>query len=493
MHISTRRPAFAAAILLLTVAAIFPILTADASATTTMVELTRISVPGTGSVRGAAASPDETRVYVGRGQTVYEIDTLTNTVVSTLTLLLPNSAAFILDLAVSSDGQQVFVITHVSTASTQIDSLTTSGGLSHDATFTHGVGGQRVDVPKGDSVHFVVTGQFGWIQVRQDNLAIVTDVFRPEQVKGGTVSHDGTRVYGQRQNTVSSDRAFGFTMAGAPLGGFTFGDAGGGMHYTSVDSNPNNDRVLLFAGDAALGQNSWVLDRDANLLQTLNIQGISEGTEGVDGETVIVTQNQGTSSSQNSGLSIIKLIKDTGTGWSQGQKLILDDFGTRFAGDIATTASLRRYYVNNLNAGEVIVVGDGTQNSNPDCSAAAPSVSEIWPPNHIMRDVSVLGVTDPDSDPVSINIDGIMQDEAVDGAGDGNTAPDGAGVGTSTASVRAERSGLGDGRIYEISFTASDPTGGSCSGTVIVTVPKDQGAQGAAVNSGAVFDSTASP
>jgi len=37
--------------------------------------------------------------------------------------------------------------------------------------------------------------------------------------------------------------------------------------------------------------------------------------------------------------------------------------------------------------------------------------------------------------------------------------------------VRAERSGLGDGRVYRIAFTASDTQGGSCSGTAKVGVP----------------------
>ena len=176
-----------------------------------------------------------------------------------------------------------------------------------------------------------------------------------------------------------------------------------------------------------------------------------------------------------------------------GSKVILDDFPTRFAGDITTVASKRRYYVNNQNAGEVIIVGDGPQNSAPDCSSASPSISEIWPPNHTMHDVTVLGVSDADSDIVTIIITGILQDEEVNVDGDGNTAPDGAGVGSPTASVRSERSGTGDGRVYEISFTATDPSGDICTGTIEVSVPKSNGKQGAAVNSGAIHDSTVSP
>ena len=72
----------------------------------------------------------------------------------------------------------------------------------------------------------------------------------------------------------------------------------------------------------------------------------------------------------------------------------------------------------------------------------------------------------------------------------GNTCPDGDGVGNDFASVRAERSGLGDGRVYHIGFTAEDGQGGECSATVTVCVPHDQGQGGTCVDGGAIFDST---
>jgi hypothetical protein len=127
-------------------------------------------------------------------------------------------------------------------------------------------------------------------------------------------------------------------------------------------------------------------------------------------------------------------------------------------------------------------------NQPPDCSGAFPRVVTIWPPNHDMVNVTIQGVTDPDGDPVTINIDQIKQDEPTDGTGDGNTCPDGAGIGTSTAQVRAERSAQGDGRVYTIYFTASDGNGGSCQGSVTVCVPKSR--NGSCTNGGANFDST---
>jgi len=134
-----------------------------------------------------------------------------------------------------------------------------------------------------------------------------------------------------------------------------------------------------------------------------------------------------------------------------------------------------------------------TPNRPPDCSEAAPSVDTIWPPNHKFVMVNVTGVTDPDGDTVAITINSIYQDEPVDTFGDGNFTPDGQGVGTDTAEVRAERSGTkkvpGNGRVYHISYTADDGRGGACSGEVSVGVPHD--VKDTPVNGGALYDSTA--
>jgi hypothetical protein len=128
-------------------------------------------------------------------------------------------------------------------------------------------------------------------------------------------------------------------------------------------------------------------------------------------------------------------------------------------------------------------------NQPPNCGGAFPSVAMIWPPNHDMVNVTIQGVTDPDGDPVTITIDQIKQDEPTDGTGDGHTCPDGAGIGTSTAQVRAERSAQGNGRVYTIYFTASDGKGGICQGSVTVCVPNSR--KGSCTNGGAIYDSTA--
>ena len=62
------------------------------------------------------------------------------------------------------------------------------------------------------------------------------------------------------------------------------------------------------------------------------------------------------------------------------------------------------------------------------------------------------------------------------------------------ASVRAERTGVkatpGDGRIYQINYTASDgKVGGTCTGKVLVGIPHDQGQMRMPIDSGVRYDS----
>ena len=130
-------------------------------------------------------------------------------------------------------------------------------------------------------------------------------------------------------------------------------------------------------------------------------------------------------------------------------------------------------------------------NSPPQCSKAIASQEMLWPVNHKLVDISVLGVTDPDGDAFSLTIDSIMQDEPVNGEDDGNTAPDGSGVGIELASIRAERAGYdgANGRVYHIGFTATDSAGNQCSGSVKVGVPISKG-KAPAVDDGALYNAT---
>lgn len=132
-------------------------------------------------------------------------------------------------------------------------------------------------------------------------------------------------------------------------------------------------------------------------------------------------------------------------------------------------------------------------NQPPVCSAATPSRTLLWPANHQLVDIAILGVTDAESPGgIAIRIDRILQDEPTASTGDGNTPVDGYGLGTNTARVRAERaaSGQANGRVYHIGFTATDDGGLTCQGVVTVGVPVDRGRRAVPVDDGALVDST---
>jgi hypothetical protein len=128
----------------------------------------------------------------------------------------------------------------------------------------------------------------------------------------------------------------------------------------------------------------------------------------------------------------------------------------------------------------------------PVCTGAFATVPALWPPNHKFISEEIDGVTASAPGPVSIKITGIHQDEQTLGGGSGDTCPDGQGIGTPTAQVRAERAGTGDGRVYHIDFTATDSEKSTCSGTVKVCVPHDNNSPGC-VDQGPLYDSTKCP
>jgi hypothetical protein len=130
---------------------------------------------------------------------------------------------------------------------------------------------------------------------------------------------------------------------------------------------------------------------------------------------------------------------------------------------------------NNSNSASILFTVDmiDTGNRDPVCSAASANPAVIRKMNHEMVPVSIVGVADADNDPVETRITAITQDEPVTGGGSGNTTSDAVGVGSSSALVRAERSGKGDGRVYRIAFDAFDGKGGQCSGAGAVEVPHD--------------------
>jgi hypothetical protein len=116
------------------------------------------------------------------------------------------------------------------------------------------------------------------------------------------------------------------------------------------------------------------------------------------------------------------------------------------------------------------------------CDEIAPTLDvtvspdTLWPPNHkYVTVVPTIAVSDNfDPDP-SVTLVSVESNEPDNGHGDGNTTDDIVINEDGTIDLRAERSGTGDGRIYTITYRATDACGNSTEVSVTVTVPHNQG------------------
>jgi hypothetical protein len=114
----------------------------------------------------------------------------------------------------------------------------------------------------------------------------------------------------------------------------------------------------------------------------------------------------------------------------------------------------------------------------------------LWPPDHKMVTVeATVDVEDADDPNPAIRLVSVTSSEPDDGLGDGDTTGDIEIVDTFTLSLRAERSGRGDGRIYTVTYEVGDTCGNRRVVSARVSVPHDQGKRPAAPPPGRVYRS----
>jgi hypothetical protein len=106
------------------------------------------------------------------------------------------------------------------------------------------------------------------------------------------------------------------------------------------------------------------------------------------------------------------------------------------------------------------------------------SAEVLWPANHKLVTINAdITATDICDDAVTVTLLGITSNEPDNGLGDGDMPFDiqGADFGTDDRQfqLRAERSGLGSGRIYTVVYEARDASGNATVEAVDVVVPRD--------------------
>ena len=119
--------------------------------------------------------------------------------------------------------------------------------------------------------------------------------------------------------------------------------------------------------------------------------------------------------------------------------------------------------------------------TQPPTLVVTASPNSLWPPNHQMIPVRFdWQVTDACDPAPTVTLVSVTSSEPDDQAGyeDGDTTNDVSGVALGTSGnevdLRAERSGAGTGRVYQVTYAARDASGNASSSTATVTVPHDQ-------------------
>jgi hypothetical protein len=113
----------------------------------------------------------------------------------------------------------------------------------------------------------------------------------------------------------------------------------------------------------------------------------------------------------------------------------------------------------------------------PVISSVSASPNSLWAPNHKMVPVTITTIASDNCGGVPVcAISSASSNEPDNALGDGNTTGDVVVTGASTLLLRAERAGVGSGRVYTIGMTCTDAAGNaSLVSYTTVTVPHDQG------------------
>ncbi|HET6845902.1 MAG TPA: ExeM/NucH family extracellular endonuclease [Anaerolineales bacterium] len=108
----------------------------------------------------------------------------------------------------------------------------------------------------------------------------------------------------------------------------------------------------------------------------------------------------------------------------------------------------------------------------PPTLSVSVSEQELWPANH--KYVTVDATTVASADAATVQLISVTSNEPDDGLGDGDETNDIVILDADSFDLRAERSGLGSGREYTITYEVTNTCGATALASAVVTVPHNR-------------------
>jgi hypothetical protein len=160
--------------------------------------------------------------------------------------------------------------------------------------------------------------------------------------------------------------------------------------------------------------------------------------------------------------------------WKEGDVVLGTEANLTYTFTLGTHVLILSATDDSGNTGNDTVTIEAVDTTPPEINVTVDP-DMMWPPNHKYVDVettvTVHDVVDPSP---TVTLVSVTSNEPENGKGDGNTTNDIEIVNDTTFRLSAERSGRGDGRIYTITYRATDASGNSAEASVTITVPHNQ-------------------
>ncbi|TRO48737.1 PKD domain-containing protein [Candidatus Bathyarchaeota archaeon] len=160
--------------------------------------------------------------------------------------------------------------------------------------------------------------------------------------------------------------------------------------------------------------------------------------------------------------------------WKEGDTVLGTEADLNITFDLGTHVLTLSATDDSGNTGTDTVTIEAVDTTPPEINVSvAPDI--MWPPNHKYADVETVVIVHDVVDPSpSVVLVSVTSNEADNAKGDGNTVNDIVILGDTMFKLRAERSGTGQGRVYTITYSATDASGNSAEAAVTIVVPHNK-------------------